>query len=421
MSTHNQKTRVVVTGLGCVTPLGLGHQDFWSGLLEGRSGVSAITFFDTTAYTTKFAAQVNDFNPEDFINKREAKRMDRVIQFSVAASRMALEDAALSITEENADQVGASIGSGIGGMHTFETWHRTLVEQGPNKVTPLFIPMMIPNMVSGQVSIQFGLKGPNFAVVSACATGGNCIACAIDVIRTGRARVMLAGGTEAAVTPLSVAGFCSMRALSTRNDDPQHASRPFDRERDGFVMGEGAGILVLEDYEHARARGARIYAEIGGYGATADAYHITNPDPNGDGAARAMKSALEDAGLRPEQVDYINAHGTSTPVGDPCETRAIKKLFGDHAYKVAISSSKSMIGHTLGAAGALETVVCVLAVHTDRIPPTINYVHPDPECDLDYVPNVAREAPVQVALNNTFGFGGHNAVIVVNKFNNIDG
>jgi 3-oxoacyl-[acyl-carrier-protein] synthase II len=338
-----------------------------------------------------------------------------VIQFSVAASKMALEDSGLVVTDENAEEIGASIGSGIGGMHTFETWHTKLVESGPRQITPLFIPMMIANMVSGQVSIQFGLKGPNFAVISACATGGNCIACAMDVIRLGRAKVMLAGGTEAAVTPLSVAGFSSMKALSTRNDDMGHASRPFDKERDGFVMGEGAGILVLEEYEHAKARGARIYAEIGGYGETADAYHITNPDPNGDGASRAMNSALKDAGFKPEQVDYINAHGTSTPVGDPCETKAIKKTFGDYAYKVAVSSSKSMIGHTLGAAGALETVVCVLAVHHDKIPPTINYEHPDPECDLDYVPNVAREAKVNVALNNTFGFGGHNAVIVVNK------
>ncbi|MEW6276974.1 MAG: beta-ketoacyl-ACP synthase II [Candidatus Eremiobacterota bacterium] len=413
----DQRPRVVITGLGCVTPLGAGPQRFWQGLLEGRSAVGPITQFDTTNFTTRIAAEVSDFNPEDYIPKKDAKRMDRVIQFSVAASRMALEDAGLEVTEANAPSIGASIGSGIGGMHTFEQWHRTLLEQGPNRVTPLFIPMMIPNMVSGQVSIQFGLKGPNFAVVSACATGGNCIASAVDVLRTGRARVMLAGGAEAAITPLSVAGFCSMRALSSRNDDPQHASRPFDRERDGFVMGEGAGILVLEELQHARARGARIYAELTGYGCTADAFHITNPDPHGEGAARAMEAALADAGLSPDRVSYINAHGTSTPVGDPCETRAIRKVFGDHAERVAVSSSKSMIGHTLGAAGALETVVCVLAVHENKIPPTINYEFPDPECDLDFVPNVAREAEVRVALNNTFGFGGHNAVIVVNKFN----
>lgn len=415
MSTSSNRIRVVVTGLGCVTPVGLGHEKFWTSLLEGKHGISAITAFDTSDYPTKFAAQVLDFNAEDYINKKEVRRMDRVIHFSVAASKMALEDSGLVITEENAEDVGAAIGSGIGGMHTFETWHTRLVESGPRQITPLFIPMMIANMVSGQVSIQFGLKGPNFAVVSACATGGNCIASAIDIIRLGRAKVMLAGGSEAAVTPLSVAGFASMKALSTRNDDMAHASRPFDKERDGFVMGEGAGILVLEEYEHAKARGARIYAEIGGYGATADAYHITNPDPNGDGASRAMVQALKDASLRPEQVDYINAHGTSTPVGDPCEVKAIKKTFGEHAYKLAVSSSKSMIGHTLGAAGALETIVCVLAVHHDKIPPTINYEFPDPECDLDVVPNVAREARVNVALNNTFGFGGHNAVILVNK------
>ncbi len=409
------KIRVVVTGLGCVTPIGLGHQEFWTNLLAGKHGFLPITSFDTAEYPAKFAAQVPNFDPEAYINKKEARRMDRVIQFSVAASKMALEDSGLVVTEQNADDIGVSIGSGIGGMHTFETWHTKLVESGPRQITPLFIPMMIANMVSGQVSIQFGLKGPNFAVISACATGGNCIACAVDVIRLGRARVMLAGGTESAVTPLSLAGFASMKALSTRNDDIAHASRPFDKERDGFVMGEGAGVLVLEEYEHAKARGARIYAEIGGYGATADAYHITNPEPNGEGASKAMLQGLKDAGFNPDQVDYINAHGTSTPVGDPCETRAIKKTFGERAYKMAVSSSKSMIGHTLGAAGALETIVCVLAVHTDKIPPTINYEFPDPECDLDYVPNVAREATVNVALNNTFGFGGHNAVIVVNK------
>ncbi|MBI3925016.1 MAG: beta-ketoacyl-ACP synthase II [Armatimonadetes bacterium] len=412
---NNHRRRVVVTGLGTITALGLGWEIFWRSLLEGRSGVGMISFFDAAEFTTRIAAEVKQFNPEDFIPKKDARRMDRTIQFSVAAARMALEDSGLQVTPENAERIGASIGSGIGGMITWEEQHRVLIERGARKVSPFFIPMMIPNMPSGQVSIQFGIKGPNYSVVSACATGGNCIASAMDVIRSGKADVMLAGGTEAAITPLAFAGFCSLRALSTRNDEPERASRPFDRDRDGFVMGEGAGVLVLEEREHALARGARIHAELAGYGATADAYHITNPDPEGEGAARAMKQALEEAGLGPEEVDYVNAHGTSTPVGDPCETRAIKRLFGDHAYKLAVSSTKSMTGHTLGAAGALETIVCALAVKDDILPPTINYENPDPECDLDWVPNVSRKTPVKVALNNTFGFGGQNAVLCVLK------
>ncbi len=301
-------------------------------------------------------------------------------------------------------------------MITWEQQHKVLLDKGPRKISPFFIPMMIPNMPSGQVSIIFGLKGPNFSVVSACATGGNCIASALDIIRNGKADVMLAGGTEAAITPLAFAGFCSLRALSTRNEEPEKASRPFDRQRDGFVMGEGAGVLVLEEEQHARKRGAKIYAEIAGYGATADAYHITNPDPDGDGASRAIRMALQDAKLSVEDVDYINAHGTSTPVGDPCETKAIKNALGEHAYKVAVSSTKSMTGHTLGAAGALETIVCVLTAFHDRIPPTINYEFPDPDCDLDWVPIVSRQAEVQVALNNTFGFGGQNCVLCIKKY-----
>lgn len=407
---------VVVTGLGVVSPVGIGWQPFWRSLLEGRSGVGPITQFDTTGYPTRIAAEVADFDPGAWVGKKDARRMDRCVQFAVAAAGMALEDSGLQVGEGNAHRLGASIGSGIGGMHTFEAQHTTLVEKGADRISPFFIPMMIPNMPSGQVSIQFGLKGPNFSIVSACATGANCIAGGVDMIRSGRADVMLAGGTEAAICPMAVGGFSAMRALSTRNEEPARASRPFDAERDGFVIGEGAGVLVLESLESARARGARIYAEVAGYGTSADAYHMTNPDPNGDGAARAMRQALQDAGMDPGDIDYVNAHGTSTPVGDPCETAALKQVFGDHASRLAVSSTKSMLGHTLGAAGALESVVCVLATREGMVPPTINYEHPDPTCDLDYVPNVARAMPVRAALNNSFGFGGQNAVIVLRRF-----
>lgn len=407
---------VVVTGMGVLSPVGTGWESFWRSLLEGRSGLGPITQFDASAFTTRIAAEVKDFDPTLYIGKKEARRMDRCIQFSVAAAHLALQDAGLEVTEENAPRIGASIGSGIGGMWTFEAQHTLLVEKGPDRISPFFIPMMIPNMPSGQVSIQFGLKGPNFSIVSACATGANCIAGAMDMLRAGRADIMLAGGSEAAITPMAVGGFCSMRAMSTRNDDPVHASRPFDAQRDGFVIGEGAGVLVLETLESAKRRGAKIYGVVSGYGTTADAYHMTNPDPNGDGAARAMQQALADAGLQPEDIQYVNAHGTSTPVGDPCETAAIKRVFGDHAPRLAVSSTKSMMGHTLGAAGALETIVCVLATHHDMVPPTVNYEFPDPACDLDYVPNVARSMPVRAAVNNSFGFGGQNAVVVVQKY-----
>ncbi|MGE0491750.1 MAG: beta-ketoacyl-ACP synthase II [Vulcanimicrobiota bacterium] len=407
--------RVVITGLGVISPLGLGWEVFWKSLLEGRSGVGPITAFDITDFPTKIAAQVNDFEPENYMPKKDVRRMDRTIQFAVGAASLALADSGLAVEQSDPDRIGVCIGSGIGGMDTWEAQHKAFLDKGPRRVSPFFIPMMIPNMPSGQVSIQFGLRGPNYSVVSACATGGNCIASAVDVIKADKADAMLAGGTEAAVTPLAVAGFCSMRAMSTRNDEPERASRPFDKGRDGFVMGEAAGVLLLEEREHALARGAKIYAEIVGYGATADAYHMTNPDPQGQGAARAMLMALKEAGLAPGQVDYINAHGTSTPVGDPCEVQAIKSVFGDHAYKVAVSSTKSMTGHTLGAAGAIETIVCTLAVQKDEIPPTINYEEPDPECDLDVVPNVPRKAPVGLALNNTFGFGGHNTVLALAK------
>lgn len=410
----NSRRRIVVTGVGCLSPIGHGVDKFWQALLDGKNGINKITSFDASELTSQIAAEIRDFNPDDFVSKKESKRMDRVLQFAVAATRLALDDSQLVVTSENSERIGVSIGSGIGGMSTFEIQHRILIEQGPRKVSPFFIPMMIPNMCSGHVSLVFGIKGPSFSVVSACATGVNGIAQAVDVLLAGRADVMLAGGSESAICNVAMAGFCAMRAMSTRNDEPHKASRPFDKERDGFVMGEGAGVLVLETLEHAQARGARIYAEIAGYGCTNDAHHITNPD--GKGAARAMQIAIADAGMTREDIDYINAHATSTPVGDPMETQAIREVFGDHLAKLAVSSTKSMIGHTLGATGALETICCVLAVQNDAVPPTINYEFPDPECPIDCVPNVARRLPVRAALNNSFGFGGHNAVIAVKKF-----
>ena len=410
-----RQRRIVVTGIGALAPNGNNLQDFWQALLAGKNGIGKITHFDSSDLTTQIAGEVKDFNPDDFMSKKEARRMDRVIQFAVAAAKMAIDDAGLEITDANSHRIGNVIGSGIGGMTTYEQQFHVMLEHGPRKISPFFIPMMIPNMASGQVSIQFGLKGPSFSVVSACATSVNCIGSAVDTILAGRADVMLAGGSEAAITRFAVAGFCAMRALSTRNDNPEKASRPFYKERDGFVMAEGAGILVLEEREYALKRGAKIYAEIAGYGASDDAYHITNPEPEGKGAAQAMRSALEDAGLGLSDIDYINAHATSTPVGDPCETHAIRSVFGDHAKKLAASSTKSMIGHTLGAAGALETIVCVMAVKDDIVPPTINYEFPDEFCTLDCVPNVARQTKVRAALNNSFGFGGHNAVVAVVK------
>lgn len=410
----NTRPRIVITGMGCLTPIGHGVQTFWQALLEGKNGVDRIQSFDASDLTTQIAAEIRDFDPDQYMPKKEAKRMDRVLQFAVAAAKLALEDAALVVDSSNAENIGVSIGSGIGGMATYETQHRTLLEQGARKVSPFFIPMMIPNMCSGQVSLQFGLKGPSLSVATACATGVNGIASAMDLLLTGRAQVMLAGGSEAAICQLAMAGFCAMRAMSTRNDDPKRASRPFDKQRDGFVMGEGAGVLVLETLDHAESRGARIYAELVGYGLTNDAHHITNPD--GHGAARAMKLALKDAGLQPEDVDYINAHATSTPVGDPMEAQAMREVFGDHLDRMAVSSTKSMIGHTLGATGALETICCVLAVQNDVVPPTINYEFPDEDCQIDCVPNAPRRVTVRAALNNSFGFGGHNAVVAVKKF-----
>ncbi|MDT8976796.1 beta-ketoacyl-ACP synthase II [Paenibacillus sp. chi10] len=409
------KHRVVVTGMGVVTALGSDIETFWNNLLEGKSGVSHIEAFDVTDYPTQIAASVKDFNPEDFMDKKETRRMDRFVQFAVAASKNALEDAKLDVREQtNPDRVGVIVGSGIGGLGTWEDQHTILMEKGVKRVSPFFIPMMIANMASGQVSITVGARGPNTAAVSACATGTHSIGDAYKIIQRGDADVMICGGAEATIRPIGMAGFCAMRAMSTRNDEPERASRPFDVDRDGFVMGEGAGVLVLESLEHALARGARIYGEVAGYGMSGDAHHMTEPDPTG--AALCMTRALADGELAPEQIDYINAHGTSTPVGDRSETKAIKSALGDHAYKTAVNSTKSMTGHLLGAAGGVEAVICSLVLQHGMIPPTINLENQDPECDLDYVPNVARKADVQVAMSNSFGFGGHNATIVLKKY-----
>jgi len=410
------KQRVVVTGMGVLTSLGADLNTFWNNLLAGKSGVSLIEAFDTTDYPTKIAAEVKNFNPEDHgIDKKDARRMDRFVQFAMAASLYAIKDADLRIGENaEADRVGVSIGSGIGGLATWEDQHTILMEKGPRRVSPFFIPMMIANMASGQVSIATGAKGPNTTAVTACATGTHSIGDSFKMIQRGDADVMICGGAEATIRPIAMAGFSNMRAMSTRNDEPEKASRPFDAERDGFVMGEGAGVLVLESLEHAKRRGARIYAEVIGYGMSGDAYHITDPDP--DGAARCMARALKDAGIAPEAVGYINAHGTSTPVGDKSETTAIKTTFGDHAYKLAVSSTKSMTGHMLGAAGGVEAVILGLALRDGMLPPTINLEHSDPACDLDYVPNVARKADIEIGLSNSFGFGGHNATIIMRKY-----
>ena len=408
--------RIVITGMGAITPIGSGTADFWNALKSGKSGVGPITHFDTTEYTTKFAAEVNDFDPEQYCERKDAKRMDRFAQFAVGASRLALEDSCLEITPDNAPRVGVLIGSGIGGTGTWEEQHATLLERGPKRVSPFFVPMLISDMAAGMVSILFGMKGPNLAIVTACASATHAIGEAAHIIRRGDADVMIAGGSEAAITAMACAGFCAARALSTRNDDPEHASRPFDLNRDGFVMGEGAGIMVVEALDHALARGAAIYGEVVGFGMSGDAYHITAPAPGGEGAARSMAAAISSAGMRPEDIDYINAHGTSTEDNDRIETEAIKTVFGDHAYKVPISSSKSMTGHLLGAAGAVEGMACLCAIRDGIIPPTINYETPDPECDLDYVPNQARKLDVKVAMSNSFGFGGHNATLVFAKY-----
>lgn len=409
------KQRVVVTGMGVMTSLGNDLEQFWGNLMEGKSGVSLIEAFDVSEYPTRIAAEIKGFNPELYADKKEARKMDRFVQFAVAASKKAVEDAGLNIGE-NADpeRVGVMIGSGIGGLGTWEDQHNILLEKGPKRVSPFFIPMMIANMASGQVSMATGAKGPNSTAVTACATGTHSIGDSYKMIQRGDAEVMICGGAEATIRPTGMAGFCAMRAMSVRNDEPEKASRPFDTDRDGFVMGEGSGVLVLESLEHAQQRGARIYAEVIGYGMSGDAHHMTEPDP--DGAARCMTRALKDAGIAPEEIDYINAHGTSTPVGDRSETLAVKKAFGDHAYKVAISSTKSMTGHLLGAAGGVEAVILGLTIKNGIIAPTINLDNQDPECDLDYVPNKPRQANVQTALSNSFGFGGHNATIVMRAY-----
>jgi 3-oxoacyl-[acyl-carrier-protein] synthase II len=409
------RRRVALTGVGVVSPIGIGRDVFWAALVEGRSGVRRITAFDTTRYETQIGGEVTDFDPSAFMDRKEVRRNDRFVQFALAATRLALDDAGLRITPHNAERIGVIIGSGIGGASTWEDQHRTLLERGPGRVSPFFVPMLMLNGGSGIVSIATGAKGPNFSVVSACATGGHAIGEASRTIQRGDADAMICGGSEAALTPLSLAGFGTMKAMSTRNDAPERAVRPFDAGRDGFVMGEGAGILVVEAWDQAERRGARIYAEICGYGSSSDAFHITQPDPEGDGAARAMQAALQDANLEPGQVDYINAHGTSTPYNDKCETVAIKRVWGPEAHRVAISSTKSMTAHLLGAAGGVEAIVCALAIERGIIPPTINYEVPDPDCDLDYVPNTARRARVDVAMSNAFGFGGHNAILILRR------
>lgn len=409
--------RVVVTGLGIVSPLGTGLKKAWDGALEGRSGISPITRFDTTDFPVRIAGEVKDFDPAGIIERKDLKKMDLFIQFAVVAALEAFEGSGLAITEDNAARVGVYIGAGIGGLPAIEHWHTVLQEKGPERITPFFIPMVIINLASGQVSIRIGAKGPNNCSVTACATGTHCIGDAARIIQRGEADAMVAGGTEATISPLCIAGFNSMKALSKRNDDPEGASRPFDKDRDGFVCGEGSGILVLEELESAKKRGAEIHAEVVGYAMNADAYHMTAPSVDGEGAARCMELALSDAGVAPEEVDHINAHGTSTYFNDLYETIAIKKVFGEHAKKISINSTKSMTGHLLGAAGGVEAVFAALTVKEGKIPPTINYTTPDPECDLDYVPNEAREKKIRYALSNSFGFGGTNAVLVFKSFN----
>jgi 3-oxoacyl-[acyl-carrier-protein] synthase II len=410
------KQRVVITGLGVLSPIGIGKEDYWKALLQGKSGIGPVTRFDTSSFDSKIAGELKDFAPEQFLDRKEIRRMDRFAQFGVAAAKLAVGDAALEIDKENPEDIGVVMGSGIGGIETLCDQHNILLTKGPNRISPLFIPMIISNMAAGQIAISLGLKGPNITVVTACASGTNAIGEAYLMLRRGAAEVILAGGAEAPIVPVAMAGFCSMKAMSTNNDEPQRASRPFDRNRDGFVISEGAGVMVLETLGHASARGARIYGEVAGYGCTADGYHITAPEPEGAEAARAIRIALEDAGISPDQVDYINAHGTSTGLNDKIETMAIKKVLGDHAYRTPVSSIKSMIGHSLGAAGALEAIACALSISTGWVPPTINYEQPDLECDLDYVPNQARQCPVRVAVSNSFGFGGHNGVLVLKKF-----
>jgi 3-oxoacyl-[acyl-carrier-protein] synthase II len=410
------KRRVVVTGLGLITPLGTGIQKTWEGICKGASGIDRITTFDTSESPVQIAGEVKDFNAEDFIERKEIKKMDVFIQYALSAGSMAIEDAGLKITEANADRVGVIVGAGIGGIQTIERYHSILLQNGQRRISPFFIPMLITNLAAGQISMRFGARGPNSCVTTACAAGTHAIGDSFKIIQRGDADAMIAGGSESAITQLTIAGFANMKALSSRNDTPQKASRPFDMERDGFVIAEGAGIIVLEELEVALARRAKIYAEVIGYGMTADAYHMTAPDPEGRGVVNCMRMALRDADIAPEDVHYINAHGTSTPYNDSHETMAIKQVFGAHAYQLAVSSTKSMTGHLLGAAGGVEAAFCALALSEGIIPPTINYEHPDPECDLDYVPNHARHTDLENAVSNSFGFGGTNACIVLKKY-----
>lgn len=412
-----QKRRVVVTGLGALTPIGNNVTEFWEALKSGKSGAGPITYFDASNFATQFACEVKGFDPEQYIDKKAARRMDLFTQFALASAIMAVEDSALDLEKEDRERIGVVFGSGIGGMDTFEKQTKAFFDGGPRKISPFFVPMMISDIAAGQISIRYGLKGPNYATTSACATSSHAIADAFFLVQRGSADLMVTGGSEAAITQMSIGGFNSSRALSTWNDRPTEASRPFDKDRNGFVMGEGGGSLVLEEYEHAKARGAKIYAEITGAGLTGDAFHVTAPPPEGEGAFRSMREAIRDGGIETNQVDYINAHGTSTPLNDENESAAIRNLFGDHAYKMAISSTKSMTGHLLGAAGAVEAVATILAIQNSFVPPTINLDEPDPLCDLDYTPKVGKEREINYAISNTFGFGGHNASLLFKKFN----
>ena len=410
------RRRVVVTGMGLVISTGIGVETAWKNVCEGKSGIGLLTRFDTNGFETKIAGEVKDFNSELYIDKKEIKRMDLFVQYAIAATKEALEDAQLNIAPENCEQIGVIVGTGLGGLPTLEKYHKVLLERGPSRISPFFIPMLIANMASGQIAIQFGPKGPNTCLVTACATGAHCIGDAFRAIVYGDAEAMIAGGTEANITPLTIGGFNAMKALSTKNDEPEKACRPFEKNRDGFVVAEGAGIVILEELQFALKRNVKIYGELIGYGYTGDAYHITAPSPDGDGAVRCMRMAIKDAGLKFEEMDYINAHGTSTPLNDLTETIAIKTVFGDYAQKIPISATKSMTGHLLGAAGSTEAIFTILAIRDGIMPPTINYEEPDPQCDLDYVPNMARRKPLKIAMSNAFGFGGTNATLVFKKF-----
>lgn len=410
------KHRAVITGMGVVSPVGNQLDEFWNNLIEGKSGIGLLTRFETEDLPTKVAAEVKDFEPTEWINKKESRHMDRFAQFAIAAAKMALSDSGLDLEKMNKERAGAVMGCGIGGVITFEEQKEVLTNKGSGRISPFFVPMLISNMAAGHLSIEFGLQGSSMTVATACASATNAIGEALRMIQRGEADVVFCGGTEAPITKLAFAGFCAMKAMSTEKDNPEQACRPFDKRRSGFVMGEGAGVLVLESLEHAKARGARIYAELAGYGSTSDAYHITTPVPGGAGAARAMRLALDDAGVSTEEVDYINAHGTGTGPNDVTETAAIKTVFESYATKLAISSTKSMTGHLTGAAGAIEAIICAISIERGAIPPTINYGEPDPECDLDYVPNIARKQEVNVAMSNSLGFGGHNATILLKKF-----